>query len=637
MEDYYLISVESRKGGVGKTTAALNLGYLLKERMHVLLLDLDITGTSINAIRDSRFWKDDTILLSLNEKPINLLKYFSDSYLKGKDMFEFSRTDEDQKVCVQENVINVFASELYGDDARELYNPSLLLDTLHVFWLTKMIGIICERFSTCFKDGRRCAIILDNSPGYVGIGKAVHDLMTDMGPERAKVLTVSSLDIQDFQSSLKSVYSLHEEYLDKLNGSRFPETNKGLESFYAQVRLSGDTEYQYYKSEPDEASISSYQGVIINKVERSIIEGRKHYDYHQSLNPCLLKVFDSLFDNHIEDYLVPFDNVLLTQFYGVFEDTVDTSKTNRSTLNIRLGAIEGQIKRLENDEFDLSPYSLLRRAEGFDKSLDALKGALIACGYEVIASKFIIDWSPLEPLRKIIRFLKGVGYTSESFEFYVPRQKRMEREMQSFGSISVERFPEEGSGYRDIFRFISAVGAVASTFSLCYSSLTSINNSKEWKNDDKVGDVKATWIKHVNLVLSEWMKDIGVSFIENYIGKKSLASFILSEDARKWDKALYGLFDSDEFVALFKGVISRLIDMVSDMRTLTHLIKTVTINNEGSFSLDVDFAPLLNQKIIEKKIDYSEANIRMYSELRDSDYMMAYRDVLKRVLGNWNV
>ena len=45
---YKIISVESRKGGVGKTTAALNLSNLLVERGYkVLLLDIDITGTSI--------------------------------------------------------------------------------------------------------------------------------------------------------------------------------------------------------------------------------------------------------------------------------------------------------------------------------------------------------------------------------------------------------------------------------------------------------------------------------------------------------------------------------------------------------------------------------------------------------------
>lgn len=39
--DYKIISVESRKGGVGKTTVAINLASLLHERgYNVLLIDL---------------------------------------------------------------------------------------------------------------------------------------------------------------------------------------------------------------------------------------------------------------------------------------------------------------------------------------------------------------------------------------------------------------------------------------------------------------------------------------------------------------------------------------------------------------------------------------------------------------------
>ena len=57
--DYLFISVESRKGGVGKTTAALNLArLLLKKQRAVLLSDADITGTDAVECLVSPFWKD---------------------------------------------------------------------------------------------------------------------------------------------------------------------------------------------------------------------------------------------------------------------------------------------------------------------------------------------------------------------------------------------------------------------------------------------------------------------------------------------------------------------------------------------------------------------------------------------------
>jgi hypothetical protein len=49
LPDVLLVSVESRKGGVGKTTAALNLARLLleKRKRAVLFLDIDITCVAV--------------------------------------------------------------------------------------------------------------------------------------------------------------------------------------------------------------------------------------------------------------------------------------------------------------------------------------------------------------------------------------------------------------------------------------------------------------------------------------------------------------------------------------------------------------------------------------------------------------
>lgn len=110
---------------------------------------------------------------------------------------------------------------------------------------------------------------------------------------------------------------------------------------------------------------------------------------------------------------------------------------------------------------------------------------------------------------------------------------------------------------------------------------------------------------------------------------------MISYEASGCDNSLRELFDNNDFVNTFKNAVSRLVDLASDMQTLTNLIRTITVNNEGSYSLDVDFVPFLNHKIVDKKYDYNEAKQRMYSELRDSDYMAAYREVLRRVINQW--
>lgn len=635
MSNYKLISVESRKGGVGKTTAALNLGYLLKDQYHVLLLDIDITGTSIRAIQESQFWMNDTCLLTDSEgTAVNLLQYYTNSYLKGKPLFLFSKNRELGKIHVAEDSINVIASELYGDDATLLYDPSLLLDNLHVYWLTKLITSICEGFSGCFND-KPCVIILDNSPGFVGIGKAVHDILTDIGPEDAKFLTVSSLDIQDLESSLKSVYVLHQEYVDKLNGSKYPETQKGDETFYAQLRLSGDTEYRYYREIKAEAPLLSYQGLIINKVAKGIIEGRTRYQFKRDMIPAIEAVYNAMLGDRVKDYLVPFDNVLMTQFYGVFEEKGNVERPNLTILKKRLNTIEGQVKMLDELGPDLLPYDLMRRAEGFDKTIDTLKGALIASGYEVMASKFNPDWAPTMPMRDMIDVLKEIGFTSESFEFYVPRRNRMQQEMEYFHGIAskAESFAEIQQ--QELVWFASAVASVACELSFAYSNKIMWNNHRAWNNEVAWGDSKEKWANMVNDALYDWMMAISESYRMLERKRPSLAAYVISHKASGCDNCLLSLFDNKEFVKTMKNAVSRLVDLASDMQTLTNLIRTITVNNEGSYSMDVDFVPFLNHKIVEKKYDYNEAKERMYSELRDSDYMAAYREVLRRVINQW--
>ena len=635
MSNYKLISVESRKGGVGKTTAALNLGYLLKDQYHVLLLDIDITGTSIRAIQKSRFWMNDTRLLTDSEgTAVNLLQYYTNSYLKGKPLFVFSKNRELDKIHVAEDSINVIASELYGDDATLLYDPSLLLDNLHVYWLTKLITSICEGFSGCFND-KPCVIILDNSPGFVGIGKAVHDILTDIGPEDAKFLTVSSLDIQDLESSLKSVYVLHQEYVDKLNGSKYPETHKGDETFYAQLRLSGDTEYKYYRENKAESPLLFYQGLIINKVAKGIVEGRTRYQFRRDMIPAIEAIYNTMLGDRINDYLVPFDNVLMTQFYGVFEEKGNVERPNLTILKKRLNTIEGQIKMLDELGPDVLPFDILRRAEGFDKTIDALKGALIASGYEVMASKFNPNWAPTMPLRDMIDVLKEVGFTSESFEMYVPRRARMQQEMEYFYGIASKAASYAEMQRQDFVWLASAVASIACEMSFAYSNKILWNGKRTWKNDVLWGDSKKKWVNMVNDALYDWMIAISKRY-RMFEGKRpSLAAYVISYEASGCDNSLRELFDNNDFVNTFKNAVSRLVDLASDMQTLTNLIRTITVNNEGSYSLDVDFVPFLNHKIVDKKYDYNEAKERMYRELRDSDYMAAYREVLRRVINQW--
>lgn len=119
--------------------------------------------------------------------------------------------------------------------------------------------------------------------------------------------------------------------------------------------------------------------------------------------------------------------------------------------------------------------------------------------------------------------------------------------------------------------------------------------------------------------------------------EQHLTSFILSRQACAFDGFFKDLFDQDDFVLSVKNAIARLIDLESDMQTLVNLIRIITVNNDGNYSLDVDFVSFLNKKIIEKRYDYIQAKQLMYSELKDSDYMAFYQKVLNNVICNWSL
>jgi hypothetical protein len=182
MSPEYIISVESRKGGVGKTTAALCLGkLLLRKGFEVLLLDTDITGTNVVKALNSPFWKDITHIVAgiedgKEQKESNLLELFERGFMAGIRVpcFRHEHQEGNGGLVWKQGMINVIGSEIYSNDkSKMICKPSILFDELHTFWFAKCLEEICSRFKIVVGENKRAAIVIDNSPGYVGIGPAI--------------------------------------------------------------------------------------------------------------------------------------------------------------------------------------------------------------------------------------------------------------------------------------------------------------------------------------------------------------------------------------------------------------------------------------------------------------------------------
>ena len=196
-----IYSVESRKGGVGKTTIALNLAKALAKRDYdVLLIDCDITGTPItNAACHSEYWKNDVVVSQHKDQPYNLIYFFENDYLRKEN----SGRNIIAGLDYSKGKIHLVGSEIYDKEGQLIIDPRNLMNDLHSFWFLKMLRDIIEEFEKATEQPNK-AVIFDNSPGYVGIGRSVREWMTSECPYQAKFILVTSLDEQDVDSTIST-------------------------------------------------------------------------------------------------------------------------------------------------------------------------------------------------------------------------------------------------------------------------------------------------------------------------------------------------------------------------------------------------------------------------------------------------
>lgn len=115
---------------MGKTTVALNLACILAKKEPVLLLDCDITGTSIvDPVKNSSFWNDETNVLTYVDKngemkDLNLIQFFLERFIKG----EGNARDIIKQEKLMTGKVNVRGSFLYvlWTACVNLWNPKLV-------------------------------------------------------------------------------------------------------------------------------------------------------------------------------------------------------------------------------------------------------------------------------------------------------------------------------------------------------------------------------------------------------------------------------------------------------------------------------------------------------------------------------
>jgi hypothetical protein len=693
---YKIISVESRKGGVGKTTAALNLSALLVERGYkTLLLDVDITGTSIGGSYNSAFWRGKINFIKQNEKEINLLKIFHDIFMKGEGLPKFSfENGSNSKVeifnskskngfIISANSINIFNSEIYNEDSSLICDPRILFDELHSFWLIEMIELLCDSFAACVND-EKTVIVLDNSPGYVGLGKAIHDWLTDIGPDCGKFLTISSLDVQDLNSCLNAIQAIENIVDKKFEGARYYRQLKGFENaieepskeskkFFLKLATNEakNERCQYFKAENiKRPEFYTYQSLIINKAPREIESDTLRYDVYKSLKGDdkkkeIFQIFSGEQRDRKPQNVVYFDNYIHFQFVEPFVEKVrNDRKREYSSLKGYFTKIENEIAENQHKEIENNYSQFLDTIDSYENTLSKLLGRLMETGYDNIVRLVEERWRPQTPLIKTQQIFENLCYdTPFSEKYYNAKEDKYENgidekyfrhEIEEFFmniehlvrdelSLSYKRrrnrFSLETLCFFLVEPFIKREFPERenSFFRSLLVLILSIQNERFERNRDHVKNKKngsfQFFLANENITSTEIRK-------YRHLTKELPLKYF---EKRHFNEDIFYFFEKSEtlpnFYNSFCHTQARFIDIHDDFRFLITILRNVTIDERNERAIIFpNIRDILDDVIIKKSTPSSSANEKICKEFQGAQYMSDFREILvNNVIYKWGL
>lgn len=430
---FKLYSIESRKGGVGKTTIALNLAHALISKGPVLLLDCDITGTSISEpASNSPFWHEYTnVIVGPNGSPLNLLGYFLKSYIRGNERLDEVLSADKWTA----RKINVIGSDLYDSALSLIVDTRKLMDDLHSYWLLKYIQHIIQCFERAF-EGKTVHIIVDNSPGYVGFCETLHSFMFDCGPNIAKFLFVTSADAQDLIATISAADEINNKVNDRLLVAKYykslddgeevdKETDKRIKDDSALKRFLIDIINDNSKVVPytdDSIPVSKYLSIVLNKVPQSLDDDGLSYDFAALLGEQKMSLFldvvspDKNFNPLNKVY---FDEVISFQYYLKY--LKNASDAPSVYWNRRLKSLLVQCRDLATSE--VRPKAIQTLAKLYQNLIKSLQTR----GYKRLAKDMPEQWTPTYALDDLQDYLLSLPSTEIEYVNRHPLEETVRR------------------------------------------------------------------------------------------------------------------------------------------------------------------------------------------------------------------
>lgn len=403
---YRIYSIESRKGGVGKTTVALNLACILVKKGPVLLLDCDITGSSIvDPAKNSSFWNEETNVLTYVDKDgktedLNLIRFFFERYIKG----EGNARDIVKQEKLMTGKVNVIGSFLYGTPHDAAVNVGWLMDELHSYWMVELIQQIVKEFEGLYPD-KTVHIIVDNSPGYTSFNQSLHDYMYEEGPIVSKFLLVSTLDSQDLQANMEAAAEISKSINNRTKAATYYklkendakgevkdadvetliETDGVIKGFFFNLIEDKEQLELYSKNYNSE----DYLALVLNKIPQSLQDNDTVVAYNEIVENRLdlfLRITGSTGGE--PKNLVYYDEAIVYQYYLKYlRGRMRNRPVNAAYWNRRLREMSQQAAEIAS----LPPMAAMSRLNTY---YEGLQTSLNQRGYAQIARQLARTWSP---------------------------------------------------------------------------------------------------------------------------------------------------------------------------------------------------------------------------------------------------
>lgn len=716
-----IVSVESRKGGVGKTTAALCLSRLLISRGYaVLFLDLDFTGTNAADIADSPFWLNDVAVVKngktadAKSKPCNLLQLFDQGYMSGELIPKFSIQSSSSKNTIQcdLNKINIIGSQIYRTEKEHncrlmntdscIMQPSDLFDKLHSYWLLDFVKQLIEDFvMMARRDKPKIAIVLDNSPGYIGIAPAIHDWLTDLGPIIAKLLFVSSLDKQDILSCNFAIDAVHRLFTRKWNTSRqYMEASKPFgtidevedEEFFLRLANTNHDEgtsslafYQIdsanYDNQKDLIILNitdkseKYLALVFNRVPRAIKKGDVDINFEllylsdRDFAPIisLLKHGDRL--PELKSRMVSYDEYIENQFlYQSMQRKNRSSRyqTNWLRLIEKIAQMEETFKMpLPNTEKDIyenfiihGPYfqRIGKRIFQVNAIITEARSNMAETGLSHLAPLIHDEWLPGSIIPTFRVTLSTLLRDSRlPFMDMSPFELEDRFDTNEINQISERLYNRLVHGVHEltnnglIIDELSLEILIGVLSFLVASSLS----PRIWHSSIEM-ELSEFFTGVLTIEITHWSSDS-----EGLKRKRTLQEFLARESVTKRELRNDKMFrigsmrfirnsmmhGEDTFIEFYRSCTSaqaRLIDFEADSRFVLQLIRFMVEQNLGKEENDngnlFPFVRGIAEKvIIEKTLTHREARNRMSHALKTAEYFSEFKAVLSSIFTDWEI